>query len=74
MIRSSVVRISTVSIIEFLAGEFQKESGMDILNDPLAVQRLKEAAEKAKIELSTRQQTESQPAVHHGGSQAVQNI
>lgn len=45
-------------IIEFLAGEFKKESGMDILSDPLAVQRLKEAAEKAKIELSTRQQTE----------------
>lgn len=45
-------------IIEFLAGEFKKESGMDILNDPLAVQRLKEAAEKAKIELSSRQQTE----------------
>jgi molecular chaperone DnaK len=45
-------------IIEFLAGEFKKESGMDILSDPLAVQRLKEAAEKAKIELSSRQQTE----------------
>jgi molecular chaperone DnaK len=45
-------------IIEFLAGEFKKESGMDILTDRLAVQRLKEAAEKAKIELSTRQQTE----------------
>ncbi|MBT8084118.1 MAG: Hsp70 family protein, partial [Woeseia sp.] len=41
-------------VIEFLAGEFKKESGMDILTDPLAVQRLKEAAEKAKIELSTR--------------------
>jgi molecular chaperone DnaK len=45
-------------IIDFLAGEFKKETGMDILSDPLAVQRLKEAAEKAKIELSTRQQTE----------------
>ena len=45
-------------IIDFLAGEFKKESGIDILSDPLAVQRLKEAAEKAKIELSSRQQTE----------------
>jgi molecular chaperone DnaK len=45
-------------IIDFLAGEFKKDTGIDILSDPLAVQRLKEAAEKAKIELSTRQQTE----------------
>ena len=45
-------------IIDYLASEFQKESGIDIRKDPLAVQRLKEAAEKAKIELSTRQQTE----------------
>jgi molecular chaperone DnaK len=45
-------------VIDFLAKEFQKDSGIDIRKDPLAVQRLKEAAEKAKIELSTRQQTE----------------
>jgi molecular chaperone DnaK len=45
-------------IIEYVAKEFLKESGIDIRKDPLAVQRLKEAAEKAKIELSTRQQTE----------------
>jgi len=45
-------------IIEYLAKEFQKESGIDIRKDPLAVQRLKEASEKAKIELSSRQQTE----------------
>jgi molecular chaperone DnaK len=45
-------------VIEYLAGEFQKESGMDIRRDPLAMQRLKEAAEKAKIELSNQQQTE----------------
>ena len=37
---------------------FKKESGIDLHNDPLALQRLKEAAEKAKIELSTSQQTE----------------
>lgn len=45
-------------IIEYLAKEFQKDSGIDIRKDPLAVQRLKEASEKAKIELSSRQQTE----------------
>ena len=45
-------------LIDFLADEFKKESGMDLHNDPLALQRLKEAAEKAKIELSSSQQTE----------------
>lgn len=45
-------------IIEFLAGEFKKDSGVDLHNDPLALQRLKEAAEKAKIELSSSQQTD----------------
>jgi len=45
-------------IIDYLATEFEKESGVDIKNDPLAMQRLKEAAEKAKIELSSAQQTE----------------
>ena len=45
-------------LIEYLAEEFKKESGIDLHNDPLALQRLKEAAEKAKIELSTAQQTE----------------
>jgi len=45
-------------IIEHIADEFKKESGIDITKDPLAMQRIKEAAEKAKIELSTLQQTE----------------
>ena len=45
-------------VIEYLTAEFQKESGVDITKDPLAMQRLKEAAEKAKIELSSAQQTE----------------
>jgi len=45
-------------LIEYLAAEFKKETGMDLHNDPLALQRLKEAAEKAKIELSSAQQTE----------------
>jgi len=45
-------------IIDFLVETFQKEQGMDLRNDPLALQRLKEGAEKAKIELSTAQQTD----------------
>jgi molecular chaperone DnaK len=45
-------------IINYLAEQFQKESGVDVRNDPLAMQRLKEAAEKAKIELSSTQQSD----------------
>jgi molecular chaperone DnaK len=45
-------------VINFLAEEFQKESGVDVRRDPLAMQRLKEASEKAKIELSSTQQTD----------------
>ena len=45
-------------LIDYLADEFKKQHGMDLHNDPLALQRLKEAAEKAKIELSSSQQTE----------------
>ncbi|MFD1381848.1 molecular chaperone DnaK [Rhodanobacter aciditrophus] len=45
-------------VIEFLAAEFKKETGIDLHNDPLALQRLKEAGEKAKVELSSSSQTE----------------
>jgi molecular chaperone DnaK len=45
-------------ILDYLAGEFKKETGIDLRNDRLALQRLKEAAEKAKIELSSAMQTE----------------
>jgi molecular chaperone DnaK len=45
-------------VIEYLTGEFERESGIDISTDARAMQRLKEAAEKAKIELSSQQQTE----------------
>jgi molecular chaperone DnaK len=45
-------------IIDYLSDEFKKESGIDLHSDPLALQRLKEAAEKAKIELSSTQQTD----------------
>jgi molecular chaperone DnaK len=45
-------------LIDYLVGEFKKEQGIDLKNDPLAMQRIREAAEKAKIELSSSQQTE----------------
>ncbi len=46
------------ALIDYLADEFKKSQGMDLRGDPLAMQRLKEGAEKAKIELSSSQQTE----------------
>ncbi len=45
-------------LIDYLADEFKKDNGFDLHNDPLALQRLKEAAEKAKIELSSTQSTD----------------
>ncbi|HGO5848111.1 TPA: molecular chaperone DnaK [Mannheimia haemolytica] len=45
-------------VINYLVEEFQKEQGVDLRNDPMAMQRVKEAAEKAKIELSSAQETE----------------
>ncbi|MHB1544684.1 MAG: molecular chaperone DnaK [Gammaproteobacteria bacterium] len=45
-------------LIDYLADEFRKEQGIEVRNDPLAMQRLREAAEKAKVELSSTQQTE----------------
>ncbi len=45
-------------VIQYLTAEFERETGVNITKDPLAMQRLKEAAEKAKIELSSQQQTE----------------
>jgi molecular chaperone DnaK len=51
-------------IVEYLAGEFKKEHGVDLTKDKMALQRLKEAAEKAKIELSSSSQTEiNQPFI-----------
>ena len=47
-----------LALINYLADEFKKENGISLSGDPLAMQRLKEAAEKAKIELSSAQQTE----------------
>lgn len=45
-------------LINYLVDEFKRETGVDLKNDPIALQRLKEAAEKAKIELSSREQTD----------------
>jgi len=45
-------------IMDYLVAEFKKDQGVDLTNDPLALQRLREAAEKAKIELSSREQTD----------------
>jgi molecular chaperone DnaK len=47
-----------MTLIDYLAAEFKKDSGMDLKGDPVAMQRLKEAAEKAKVELSSAQQTD----------------
>jgi molecular chaperone DnaK len=47
-----------MTLIDYLADEFKKDSGIDLKGDPLAMQRLKEAAEKAKVELSSAQQTD----------------
>ncbi|MFA4834404.1 MAG: molecular chaperone DnaK [Patescibacteria group bacterium] len=54
-------------IIEWIIGEFKKDQGIDLGKDPLALQRIKEAAEKAKIELSTTMETEiNQPFITTG--------
>ena len=52
-------------IIDWAVDEFRKDQGIDLRQDRMALQRLKEAAEKAKIELSTTLQIRPQPAVHH---------
>ncbi|MBE9476661.1 MAG: molecular chaperone DnaK [Proteobacteria bacterium] len=53
-----------IRIVEYLASEFKKETGVDLMKDKMALQRLKEAAEKAKIELSSSTQTEiNQPFI-----------
>ena len=54
-------------VIEWLLAEFKKDQGLDLSKDQQALQRLKEAAEKAKIELSSTADDRDQPAVHHGG-------
>ena len=55
------------AIVDWMVDEFKKDQGIDLRNDQMALQRLCEAAEKAKIELSTTTSDADQPAVHHGG-------
>ena len=59
-------------IVDWLVAEFRKEQGIDLSGDKQAMQRLTEAAEKAKIELSSMVQTNDQSAVHHGRSKRSQ--
>ena len=59
-------------LIDWLVAEFKKDQGIDLSKDPMALQRLKEAAEKAKMELSTHHADRHQPAVHHGGPDRAQ--
>ena len=53
-------------LINYVADEFKKEHGIDLRKDAMALQRLQEACEKAKKELSQRAADRHQPAVHHG--------
>ena len=55
-------------LMDYIVARVQRRAhGIDLRGDRMAMQRLKEAAEKAKIELSSMVQTNSQPALHHGG-------
>ncbi len=60
-------------IIDWIASEFKKSDGIDLSKDRMALQRLQEAAEKAKMELSTVMRDRHQPAVHHGGCRPVRS-
>ena len=59
-------------LVDYLADEFQRENGIDLRNDPQALQRLFEAAEKAKVELSLGDPDAGQPAVRHRRRQRAQ--
>jgi len=59
-------RLGQRASIDWLVDEFKKEQGIDLRKDPMALQRLKEEAEKAKIALSLARRLRHQPAVHHG--------
>jgi len=61
-------------IIDWLADEFLKDEGVDLRQDPMAMQRLKEAAEKAKIELSSTTSTEIKPSLHHARKRCAQTL
>ncbi len=58
-------------LIDHIADEFKKENGIDLRKDPMAMQRLKEAAEQAKKDLCQQANDGHQPAVHHGRRDAA---
>ena len=62
------------AIVDWLVAEFKKARAIDLSQDKMALQRLYEAAEKAKIELLDHAGDADQPAVHHGGSSRVRSI
>ena len=62
------------AIVDWMADEFKREQGIDLRADKMALQRLYEAAEKAKIELSTTMTDTDQPAVHHAPTQPARSI
>ena len=59
-------------LIDYLADEFKKDQGIDLRKDKMALQRLKEAAEKAKMELSTSHADRCESAVYHGRCQRAE--
>ena len=59
-------------VIDYLADEFRKDQGIDLRKDRMALQRLKEAAEKAKMRAVHGDRDRHQPAVHHGRSVRAQ--
>ena len=60
-------------LIDYIADEFKKENGIDLRKDQMALQRLKEAAERAKKDLSQADDDRHQPAVHHGRRQRARS-
>ena len=60
-------------VIDWIVAEFKRDQGIDLSKDPMALQRLKEAGEKAKMELSSTHVDGHQPAVHHGRRRAARS-
>ena len=60
------------AIVDWIVAEFKRDQGVDLAADKNSLQRLYEEAEKAKIELSATQETQHQPAVHHGDRRAAE--
>ena len=74
MTPTSAATTSTAASSIYLADEFQRENGIDLRKDPQALQRLFEAAEKAKVELSVGHPDPDQPALHHRRCQRPKHL